>query len=231
MRVLASKAGIEAPANVQERHTGFCETRKILARRNSGHRTAQHRVLTVDAGDLARVFGRPRVRFPGCVSRTCHHRLRRKAVLNEMFVDRVPMSQGWAVGVKRDRPGNNVKSFLEQGQVNGGVAWDEVGSENPRFTFRRSVRDNNRDGAVDTGEFERESVVTIGEPGSATRDPGALRGEFAVEVLDAVKSGLRDATTQVVRRDLIGRLNAPLDEICDGFWIAQAVRVMADAVL
>src|SRR5580765_4495421 len=56
---LSFERRVEAPADMQERHTSSCKWREVVEQRRFRHEAAQDGVLAVEAGNVRRVLYRP----------------------------------------------------------------------------------------------------------------------------------------------------------------------------
>ena len=136
-RVWLVEPGVEAAADVDERHAGLGQGVQVVERRRLRHEAAQGRVLGVDAGDLVRVLDGPGVSFPGRRPGAFQHRLPGEAVVDEPLVGRVPLLPHRA-GLRGQRGDDDVEALGEQGLVDRGVPADRVRPGRPRaFPGRR----------------------------------------------------------------------------------------------
>ena len=129
---LAFEPRIEAAANVEEVHTRVGQRGQIIERLRFRHVAAQDGILAVDATDLVRVRDGPGVGFPSRSACAFHDRLRGKALVDQIFVNGVPLLQNRAIGVPGARAGDDVKAFVQQGQIDHCIPSDEVRPEAPR---------------------------------------------------------------------------------------------------
>src|SRR5205814_2248662 len=107
-----------------------------------------------------------------------------KSVAGQMLIDGVPVSQAWAVGIKRDGARDDMKSLSEQGQIDHRIARNKLRAEHPGLPWRRHLGRNHRDGSLDAAQFKRVSVITVHEPRPPTGDECSFFRELAVRVFE-----------------------------------------------
>src|SRR5207245_3092108 len=115
----------------QKWHAGFCQWSQILQHWRCRHGAAEDWILGVNTGDFFRVGNRPCVNVSRGPAGAFHDRSFGEAVVGEMFVNGVPVSELWAVGVVGDWTGDDVEALSQQFQVNQRVSGNEAGAEDP----------------------------------------------------------------------------------------------------
>src|ERR1700679_227521 len=130
---------VEAAANVKKRHAGFGQGIEIIERLRFHEWAAHARILSVDAGNLVRIFDGPRVDCAGGAARTFHHWLLGKAVPGQVFIRRVPIFHQRSVGVGSYGAGDDVKSLGQQRLIDLRVTKHKTRTIYPKHARRRGI--------------------------------------------------------------------------------------------